>query len=97
MKFKVGDKVRVRKGLINGCYYGNYRFVSGMENHRGKIVTIKSVESDGLYQILEDVYYWTDEMFEEKVSGEDLYVSAFKINYIKTNYKKEYRKLKNEK
>ena len=84
-KFKVGDKVRVRKGLINGCYYGNYRFVSGMEKHRGEIVTIGLVVSDGSYRILEDDYYWTDEMFEEKVSGEDLYVSAFKINYIKTN------------
>lgn len=84
-KFKVGDKVRVRKDLINGCYYGNYRFVHSMKNHCGEIVTIESVERDGSYRILEDVYNWTDEMFEEKVSGEDLYVSAFKIIYINAN------------
>ena len=84
-KFKIGDKVRVRKDLINSCYYGNYRFIPSMKNRCGEIVTIESVERDGSYRILEDVYNWTDEMFEEKVSGEDLYVSAFKINYIKTN------------
>ena len=84
-KFKIGDKVRVRKDLINSCYYGNYRFVPSMKNRCGEIVTIESVERDGSYRILEDVYNWTDEMFEEKVSGEDLYVSAFKIIYINAN------------
>ena len=70
MKFKVGDKVRVRKDLVLNHTYGNYFFVSIMEKFKGKIVTIISV-CNNRYEIEEDNKrcYWTDEMFEPAVTN----------------------------
>jgi hypothetical protein len=68
MKFKVGDKVRVRKDLVLNHTYGNYFFVSTMEKFKDKIVTIISV-CNNCYEIKEDnkCSYWTDEMLEPNV------------------------------
>lgn len=41
MKFKVGDKVRVREDLVIGNCYGKERFVDGMKEYKGQIFTIK--------------------------------------------------------
>lgn len=65
MKYKVGDKVRVRKDLVIDSSYGREDFVSEMKQFVGKIVTISKV-IDEEYMILEDDgdYAWTEEMFE---------------------------------
>ena len=64
MKYKVGDKVRVRKNLALGSHYGREKFVEKMKSFIGKAVTISKV-CDASYMILEDGgYAWTDEMFE---------------------------------
>lgn len=80
MKYKVGDKVRVRRDLIMGKrYYMNYSSVcdnctSEMINLRGKVVTIEGVWGNGSkYAIRECGYGWTDEMFE------GLYISQIDI------------------
>lgn len=66
MKYKVGDKVRIRKDLIVDEIYGNESFVTGMKGMCGKVVTIDSVnEGVELYRIKECGYNWTEEMFEE--------------------------------
>lgn len=66
MKYKVGDKVRVRKDLVENQRYGGGLFYN--ENDRmGKVVTISEVLDRGAYHIEEkgDNYvHWTDEMFE---------------------------------
>ena len=68
-KFKIGDKVKVRKDLALGDKYymedvDEYEtVVSEMLSLKGQIVTIKDVYPDG-YLILEDEWYWSDEMFE---------------------------------
>ena len=68
MKFKVGDKVRVRNDLVEDKdYYMANRSESNtvvdiMLSLRGKVVTIKSVSPQ--YRIEECGFYWTDEMFE---------------------------------
>ena len=69
MKYKVGDKVRVREDLIVDQWYGEDVFASGMVSFKGKIVTISNIES-GFYILKEDSsrWSWTDEMFSEKVS-----------------------------
>ena len=72
MKYKVGDKVRVRKDLVVGKRYGCYPDVSKMVEKSGKIATIRTVHSD-FYEIYKDVYSWTDEMFEpvEELTAEE--------------------------
>ena len=68
MKYKVGDKVRVRENLSaweeydNGCCFN-----SSMTVFLGKTVTIFDVREDiNRYQIEEDhgTWNWTDSMFE---------------------------------
>lgn len=68
MKFKVGDKVRVRNDLVeNKHYYMEDRsqyntVVDVMLALKGRVVTINS--ADKQYLIEECGYLWTDEMFE---------------------------------
>ncbi len=63
MKFKVGDKVRVREDLEVFTKYGNYTFVKGMEEYKGKEFIIDEVCTD--YYRLKDIgYCWIDEMLE---------------------------------
>lgn len=63
MKYKVGDKVRVKEDLKVDEIYGRERFVDNMEHLKGKIVTIEEVMQSA-YRIKENDFYWTDEMFE---------------------------------
>jgi hypothetical protein len=72
MKYKVGDKVRVKQDLEIGKKYGCADFTNDMQMYIGKIVTIARVlwVSDGSgdfgYDIVEDkgFYIWTHEMLE---------------------------------
>ena len=65
MKYKVGDKVRVRSDLKINEDYGLQTFVREMSQYIGKVVTIQETYSNK-YNIKEDneEWYWTDEMFE---------------------------------
>lgn len=68
MKYKVGDKVRIRRDLMIFERYGSQTFVKQMEKYKGMPATILEVFSD-TYYIKEDKgenWYWTDEMFEVK-------------------------------
>lgn len=67
MKYKVGDKVRVRKDLNIDKMYG-FLYATD-EMIKKKTVTIAYVY-DGYYRIIEDVFMWTDEMFEGLVEDE---------------------------
>ena len=65
MKYKVGDKVRVRKDLEEYGHYGKYSANRNMAELHGSIVEIKKVENEEQrYEIDDNLYYWTDEMFE---------------------------------
>ena len=65
MKYKVGDKVRVRSDLQIGTRYGACTFASGMVDYKGKIVTISETDINK-YCVRgdEEAWVWTDEMFE---------------------------------
>lgn len=76
MKYKVGDKVRVRKDLNIDKRYG-FLYVTD-EMIKEKTVTIAYVY-DGYYGIKEDVFMWTDEMFEGLVDDELTAEEAIKI------------------
>lgn len=64
MKYKVGDKVKVREDLKEGDMYGEQMVVGNMPELAGKDVTIKKLlpEADS-YTIEEKGWNWTDEMF----------------------------------
>lgn len=72
MKYKVGDKVKVRSDLRVEKSYGGHTFVHDMSKFMGKIVTIERVWEQS-YRIEEDAYWWTDEMLEpvEGMSAEE--------------------------
>ena len=61
MKYKIGDKVRVRKDLVPGSEYGGVCYVEYMDGFKGKECVI--TDMDGIaYQIGD--FWWTDEMLE---------------------------------
>lgn len=73
MKYKVGDKVRVRSDLVVGENYkmkdevrSSCGFVTDMKKFCGRIVTIESIIGNKRYLLEEDVekWLWVDEMFE---------------------------------
>lgn len=66
MKYKVGDKVRVRRDLIINNIYGNYFITTDMKPYVGKTMTISHVGNHA-YHFKEDKYNWcwTDEMLED--------------------------------
>lgn len=73
MKYKVGDKVKVRSDLKAYEIYGSNMLTKSMEKFAGKTVTISGVGITS-YAIEEmGVAYWTDEMLEpvEEMSAEE--------------------------
>ena len=75
MKYKVGDKARVRTDLTEDERYGGVTVADEMVDMRGMTVTIEDVDESG-YGIKEDPegYTWTDEMFEpveEELTAEE--------------------------
>ena len=70
MKFKVGQKVRVKDSLAINTRYGKYQFTAAMAKYRGKTYFISDVVRDH-YQLsgcmnMDGTFYWcfTDEMLE---------------------------------
>ena len=63
MKYKVGDKVRVKKDLNEGMTYNEFVVTTPMADKAGNIVTISAVHRR-CYHIVECGCAWTDEMFE---------------------------------
>lgn len=79
MKYKVGDKVKI-KSLDwyndNRDYYGNvecgfYYFIEEMTKYCGKILTIGEVYRN-VYELQEDEnFIWTDDMFDSIIENTD--------------------------
>lgn len=73
MKYKVGDKVKVRSDLKCEEYYGGITFNFEMNKFKGMEITIARVNYGGYYEVLETLYNFTDEMLEpvEEMSAEE--------------------------
>ncbi|KKL03504.1 hypothetical protein LCGC14_2625480 [marine sediment metagenome] len=72
MKYKKGDKVKVRSDLEVDKVYGESRYSSPMGQHKGEIVTISEVQpAINTYHIEDQHDYWTDEMFEGLANSEN--------------------------
>lgn len=71
MKYKVGDRVKIREDLVVGNVYGAEVFVEDMGHYKGNMATITAICGD-TYRINIDNedsvrhWHWSDEMFEEK-------------------------------
>lgn len=65
MKYKVGDKVKVRSDLRVNTMYGGAILVEDMGKYIGKTMTVKEVYADS-YCLEEDVKrrFWTEAMLE---------------------------------
>lgn len=74
MKFKAGDKVRVRDDLEVDEQYGDYCFILSMKQYKGKILTISKVFDNSycLSEVKTELNYcFTDEMLEPVKENEE--------------------------
>lgn len=73
MKYKVGDKVKVRSDLKCEEYYGGVPFTSEMNRFKGMEFTIARVNNGGYYKVLGTPYSFANEMLEpvEEMSAEE--------------------------
>ena len=81
MKYKEGDKVRVKSiewynynksGPFGDVWYTPRIFTQDMSKYCGEILTIVSVSEDFKdYQVEGNKYFWTDDMFEDNESSDD--------------------------
>ena len=86
MKYKVGDKVRVRKDLVPGNEYGGVCYVEYMDEFKDKECVI--TDMDGIaYQIGD--FWWTDEMLEPVDEGALLKYALEKLGMSKEELESE--------
>ena len=63
MKYKIGDKVRVRKDLEPGNFYGRVYYSSDMNKFKAMECVVTNIY-DGTYNINNSEYGFSDEMLE---------------------------------
>ena len=63
MKYKIGDKVKIRKDLVPNSEYGGIVYVECMDKFKDKECVITYVDNTS-YHINDSKYWWTDEMLQ---------------------------------
>lgn len=84
MKYKVGDKVKVRSDLNYGKYSEGVPFTSEMDKFKGTVLEVRKIAGE-FYEMVGIPYIFTDEMLEpvEEMSAEEairLYAKMCKDN-----------------
>ena len=81
MKYKVGDKVRIREDLEIGKAYNDLEFEKYMQQYKGRTTVITEIWCY-CYSLSEDngEYGWTDEMLEPVEKGEKNDMNIEKLN-----------------
>nr|DAS98244.1 MAG TPA: hypothetical protein [Caudoviricetes sp.] len=62
-RFKVGDKVRVRRDLCGGVYYDDIYVHEKMTKLGDTILTVSEIQTD-TYEVKENTWDWNDQMLE---------------------------------
>lgn len=82
MKYKVGDKIKIRKDLDIDKIYGNWDCSEDMIQYGGMIATIIKCKDDSYKIDVDDkLYSWSDEMFEEVAESENKDKKTVDIGY----------------
>lgn len=73
MKYKVGDKVKVRSDLNYGKYSDGVPFTHEMDKFKGTVLEVRKIAGE-FYEMVGIPYIFTDEMLEpvEEMSAEEL-------------------------
>lgn len=73
MKYKVGDKVKVRSDLNYGKYSDGVPFTSEMDKFKGTVLEVRKIAGE-FYEMVGIPYIFTDEMLEpvEELTAEEL-------------------------
>lgn len=77
MKYKIGDRVKIRSDLTLSELYDGYSVLDEMI--KKNIATITFVHDD-YYEIKEDAFCWTDEMFEGLAEDELTAEEVIRLN-----------------
>ena len=91
MKYKIGDKVRVRKDLVPDNYYGGVYYVDAMDELKNKEVIITKV-GDVAYQLNNFTCWWSEEMLEPVNEGALLEYALEKLGITKEELEDEMNK-----
>jgi len=70
MKYKIGDKVRVRENLVVGNDYGEFTFLEDMAQHRSNVLMIHDYSS-GQYLLENSGFWFAAEMLEPALKRGD--------------------------
>lgn len=88
LKYKVGDKVKVRSNLISYPVSGRIGVADPMLEYAGRTLTIASLEETYTggtphYHVKENSWNWSDDMFEGSVDYEEMTVAEIekKLGY----------------
>ena len=88
MKYKIGDKVRVRKDLVPNSEYGGVCYVEFMDKFKDKECVITNMD-DTSYRINNSDFWWTEEMLEPVNEGALLEYALEKLGITKEELEDE--------
>ena len=88
MRYKIGDKVRVRKDLVPNSEYGGVCYVEFMDKFKDKECVITNMD-DTSYRINNSEFWWTDEMLEPVDEGALLKYALEKLGMSKEELENE--------
>ena len=95
MKYKIGDKVRVRKDLVVNNEYGGILYILDMDELRNKEDVIIKVGSTA-YRISNSNHWWSEEMLELVDEGALLEYALEKLGMTKEELEDEMNKDKED-
>lgn len=76
MKYKVGDKVRVKKDLKGGVFYGGQYFCYGMKEFCGKEFVITQISSPAKIELGDITEWWFSEKMLEPVKNSKIVITT---------------------